>query len=245
MGLIIPIGKEVIRLSCEQFQQWKERWLQQFPRNVPFNFHINLNLSVRQFSDPDLLSNLDQILNASGLSGHNLTLEVTETALLDNDNLATHLFKALAARHIQIALDDFGTGYCSLSYLQRFKAQTLKIDRVFVSKLLDDPGTEAIVGAIVTLAHHLGMCVVAEGIEIPEQAERLLALGVDLGQGFLFGKPLPPSGASALLFDWGQRLVSNPDTPFSAYHTLSCYAKEVEPLEIPTLQRIYGLRAEP
>ncbi|WP_353259942.1 EAL domain-containing response regulator [Prochlorothrix hollandica] len=199
-GLIVTLGTQVLQLACQQLQTWKERWTTQGVKTECFDLRINVNLSVRQFTDRELLHNLDQILYTARLDSHHVVLEITESALIDHDAWARTLFDAFKSRQIQVAIDDFGTGYSSLSYLQRFATNILKIDRSFITKLPDDSDTGAIVKAIITLAHHLGMTVVAEGIETPEQVQHLRALGCDRGQGYWFSRPLSSEAATQLVF---------------------------------------------
>jgi diguanylate cyclase (GGDEF)-like protein len=200
-GLIIPLGLWVLEQSCRQLKYWQD---QAKERGEIFDISISVNLSVKQFSQPGLIEHIDQILENFGLESENLKLEITESAIMDNPELATQLFEQLKSRKIQLSLDDFGTGYSSLSYLHRFPLDILKIDRSFVSSLDSMKKNLEVVQAILNLAHHLGMSVVAEGIETPEQLSLLRLLGCELGQGYLFAKPLDAEATETLLLSHPQ-----------------------------------------
>ncbi len=191
-GLIVPIGIWVLREACQTMQSWVEK----FPE---FKLHISVNLSVKQFRQPNLIEALDQILAETKLNSEYLKLEITETAIMDNAESANRLLKQLRARKIKLSLDDFGTGYSSLSYLHRFHLDTLKIDRSFISDISDDRESLEIVEAIVTLAHQLKMDVVAEGVETLMHFNQLRTLGIEFGQGYFFAKPLDAESAEALI----------------------------------------------
>lgn len=212
-GLIIPIDLWILQEACRQTRAWQTQF---FGKNsflpsavnagsasgqVPWK--VSVNLSVKQFSQPNLLEEIDRILLETGLSGQSLKLEITETAIMDNADSALRLLQALKQRGIELAIDDFGTGYSSLSYLHRFPVDTLKIDQLFVSgldpnfsrsgktiKAQDFEHNLRIVRSAVNLAHELNMDVVAEGIETPVMQEQLMALGCDYAQGYLLGRPL-------------------------------------------------------
>ena len=187
-GLIIPIGKLVLRRACEQLQQWQQLSARPLVMSV--------NLSVRQFAHPYLLEDVVEVLEVTGISPAQLKLEITESALMENAADAIGLIQQLRDLQIQISIDDFGTGYSSLSYLNQFPVDTLKIDRSFINDIEQNP---EIVQAIITLGHALGMDIVAEGIELETQAQYLQSLGCDYGQGYWLGKPLAPIQSQALL----------------------------------------------
>jgi diguanylate cyclase (GGDEF)-like protein/PAS domain S-box-containing protein len=190
--LILPLGQWVLREACLQLRQWHDL----FPS---LNYlTMNVNLSSLQLAAPNLVEQIDQILLESGLDVSCLKLEITESALMENA-AATEVLEELRARKIHLCVDDFGTGYSSLSYLQSLPVSTLKIDRSFVSRLGADRENSEIVRAIVMLAHHLKMDVVAEGVETEEQLLQLVSLECDCGQGFFFSKPLDEEAAEALL----------------------------------------------
>jgi diguanylate cyclase (GGDEF)-like protein/PAS domain S-box-containing protein len=192
-GLIIPIGQWVLRVACQQMQEWRER----LPVGRPLT--MSVNLSGRQFSQPDLTEQIATILRETGLPSSCLKLEITESMVMENIDTAIGMLTQLRALGVELAIDDFGTGYSSLSYLHRFPINTLKIDRSFVSRMLDNNENEEIVRTIVTLARSLEMNVVAEGVETTGQLEQLRSLECDFGQGYLFAKPLPTAEAFQLL----------------------------------------------
>jgi diguanylate cyclase (GGDEF)-like protein len=183
-GLIIPIGYWVFREACRQLRDWQRHPRLQAP------MYICINLSVKQFSQPDLIDQIDQILAETGLEGRYLKLEITESAIMKNSDSAAEMLKQFSDRNIQISIDDFGTGYSSLSYLHQFPVDTLKVDRSFIQAMAETHKTPAIVQAIITLAKNLGMDVVAEGIETAEQQQRLRQLDCQYGQGYLFSRPV-------------------------------------------------------
>jgi diguanylate cyclase (GGDEF)-like protein/PAS domain S-box-containing protein len=199
-GLIVPLGRWILRTACHQIRHWQ----QLFPCNPPLS--VSVNLSVKQFSQPDLIEYIDQVLEESHLDGSSLKLEITESVLIENSESVTAMLVELRTRNIHLCIDDFGTGYSSLSYLHRFPTNTLKIDRSFVSRMgvkFDiskgeiDP-TE-IVRSIVTLSHNLGMDVVAEGVEEVSQLNLLKGLKCEYAQGYFFSKPIDSETAAVLI----------------------------------------------
>lgn len=193
-GLIVPIGAWVIAEACNQLRSWNHRQTTG-PRGS-----VEVNLSARQIDDPRILPTVEQILSTTGLPPELLTLEITESALMEDAASALHVLRALKDIGVLLAVDDFGTGYSALSYLQRFPLDLLKVDRSFVVGLGSETGGSEIVSAIVDLGHALGLKVVAEGVETTAQLEVLRSLGCDLAQGFLFSRPLP---ASEIVTDFG------------------------------------------
>ncbi|MBD1898407.1 EAL domain-containing protein [Trichocoleus sp. DQ-A3] len=191
-GLIIPLGAWVLREACRQMRLWQ----QEFPDLAPLT--ISVNLSGRQFSKPNLVEQIQQILQETELPAPSLKLEITESVVMENAAAATASLEQLSNSGIQLSIDDFGTGYSSLSYLHRFPLNTLKIDRSFVSRM-DAGENSEIVKTIVTLAHHLGLDVIAEGVETAAQMEQLRSLRCEAGQGFFFSKPLDSESARALI----------------------------------------------
>ena len=191
-GLIIPIGQWVLEVACAQAQKWRE----EFPDFPPF---ISVNLSGRQFSQQDLVQQIDRILIETGLERSALKLELTESVVMDDVEASIDVLLQLKSLQLQLGIDDFGTGYSSLSYLHRFPIDTLKVDRSFVMEMESPSGTAELVKTIIALGHNLGMNVVAEGIETESQAQRLQALQCEYGQGYLFAKPLPTQAAEDLL----------------------------------------------
>jgi diguanylate cyclase (GGDEF)-like protein/PAS domain S-box-containing protein len=193
-GLIMPIGRWVLREACRQMRVWQDRY------PAFGDLTVSVNLSGRQFAQPNLVGEIDQALKETGLDPHRLRIEITESVVMENAVSAMAMIDQLRALEVKIDVDDFGTGYSSLSYLQRFDIDNLKIDRSFVSNI-DGPGGEnaEIVRTIVTLAHHLGMDAVAEGVETADQVALLKELGCLKVQGFLFSKPLTAAEADQLL----------------------------------------------
>ena len=192
-GLILPIGRWVLQTACEQVRDWKRR----LP--AAESLVISVNLSARQFARADLTVDTAAILDHSGLDPASLELEITESVVMDQSEASIERLRSLRALGVRLVLDDFGTGYSSLSYLRRLPLDTIKIDRSFITELEVDDADVPIVGAVIDLAHGLGIDVVAEGIETPAQLEVLRRLGCDRGQGYYFARPLPAAGMEALL----------------------------------------------
>ena len=184
-GLIIGIGRWVMEQACSQLRVWHE---------VPElrSMRLAVNVSARQFRDPNFCDDVKRIVQEHGVNPRALEIEITEGTLMNDTRLARALLTELKSFGIHVALDDFGTGYSALGYLRQFPFDTLKIDRSFVSDLLEDAGCAAITGAIVAMALRLDLSVVAEGIETQSQMDHLRKLGCDTGQGFLFSRPVPP-----------------------------------------------------
>ncbi|HUY65808.1 MAG TPA: EAL domain-containing protein [Acidimicrobiales bacterium] len=190
-GLIIPIGAWVLEQACHQLRDW------QFLGEAGRSGSIEVNLSARQIDDPFIVSTVEAILSRTGLPAELLTLEITESALMRDASSAMGVLRALKDLGVMLAIDDFGTGYSSLSYLRRFPLDILKVDRSFVEELGVSAESEQIVLAVINLAHALGLSVVAEGVETPEQLEVLASFDCDLAQGYLFSKPLPAAEIAA------------------------------------------------
>lgn len=184
-GLITAIGYWVLSESCHQLRTWQKQDL------IDPNLFVSVNLSVKQFAQPNLLEQIDQVLVHSQLNPDCLKLEITESAIMDNHQDVATILKELRKRHILISIDDFGTGYSSLSYLHSFPVDTLKIDKSFVQRLNLESENIGLIPVIISLAKTMNMNVVAEGIELPEQLEILRELNCGLGQGYFFAKPLP------------------------------------------------------
>jgi diguanylate cyclase (GGDEF)-like protein len=192
-GLIGAIDFWVLEEACYQLRAWQD----QFP--IAKTLTVNVNLSGRQFTKPDLTSQIEQILKKANLSNTNLKIEITESILIEKTSLASQILNELKERNIQICIDDFGTGYSSLSYLHRFPIHTLKIDRSFISRLTHSPEDDEIVKAIIVLGINLGLNVVAEGVETSEQLDFLKIHNCDAGQGYYFFKALKAEDISAFL----------------------------------------------
>ena len=183
--LIVAIGRVILEKACRQAQLWRQRWPEQ-------NLVMSVNLSPRQFLDPNLLNGISQVLRSSGLEPCALELEITESSVMDRSETSLGVLQQLRALGVRVVLDDFGTGYSSLAYLRQLPLDTIKVDRSFVTDLdVRDPNV-GIIRAVVSLAHGLGITVVAEGIETEEQARRLRELGCDMGQGFAWAHPADP-----------------------------------------------------
>ncbi len=192
-GLIVPLGLWVLQQACQQLGKWQDAHL------VDDQLSVNVNLSARQFSQPDLIPSIDEILQQIPLASNYLKLEITESAILDNQKKAQNLLEQLRDRQIQLCLDDFGTGYSSLSYLHCFPVNTLKIDKSFIQRLDGTEQSLGLVPVILNIAQKMNMTVVAEGIETATQLEQLQGLGCPFGQGYLFSKPIPAHQATELL----------------------------------------------
>lgn len=193
-GQILPIGTWVLREACRQTFAWQK----QFPEQTLI---VSVNLSAKQFGQPDLIEQIRAILNETGLAGNRLKLEITESVVMENAERAIAMLRQLRELGLQISIDDFGTGYSSFSYLRRFPLDTLKIDRCFITRMNAEVEDREIVRSIVSLAHNLGMKVVAEGAENPEQVYQLLGLGCEYAQGYFFSRPVAPDEFEKLLAD--------------------------------------------
>ncbi len=194
-GAIVPIGKWVLRAACHQMSQWQK----QFPFHPPLS--ISVNISAKQFSEPDLNHQISQVLQETGLDASSLKLELTESILMENAESTVAILQQIKAMKVQLYMDDFGTGYSSLSYLHRFPIERLKIDRSFIDLMELEGETPAIVQAIITLAHNLGMNVTAEGIEKVEQLQKLKKLGCEYGQGYFFSRPVEAVTVETFFFN--------------------------------------------
>ena len=181
-GLIGEMTMRLLRQACQDARAWEP------------GMSLALNISPMQLRDPLLPDRLLAILEETGFAPERLEVEVTEDALVDDFEAAKRILNALKARGVQIALDDFGTGYSSLHHLRELPFDTLKIDRSFIMSMSESEESRKIVDAIIGLGHSLGLITVAEGIENAESADRLLALGCEMGQGFLYGRPAAEVG---------------------------------------------------
>jgi len=190
--LIVPLGAVVLEKACRQARFWREAW-------PDGHLVMSVNLSPRQFADPGLVASIAEVLLQTGLEPAALELEITETTVMDQSEVGVRALADLRALGVRIVLDDFGTGYSSLAYLRDLPLDTIKVDRSFMTKLDDTDPNVAIVQAVLSLAHGLGITVVAEGIETARQAARLRELGCDLGQGYLWSRPLAGADAGAFL----------------------------------------------
>lgn len=192
-GMIIPLGAWILRQACVQLQDWQAK----FPCAPPLS--MNVNVSVKQLADAQLVASVERILAKTGILPETLKLEITESSLIPEIDSVREVLSRLQALRIGLKLDDFGTGYSSLSYLRTLHFDSLKIDRSFVKRLDSDAESRAIVESILNLARGLHMTVVAEGVETENQRARLLDLGCEIGQGFLFSKPVEAESAARML----------------------------------------------
>ncbi|WOD37717.1 EAL domain-containing protein [Nodosilinea sp. E11] len=195
-GLITLLDLWTLNEACRQLSQWRDRFAHS--RQLA----LNVNLSGKQFVRPDLIQQIDAALARNGIQGQHLKIEITESVLIQNAQLAIDLLKQLRQRHIQVCMDDFGTGYSSLSYLHRFPIDILKIDKSFITNLHSPnpcPGDYEIVKAILSLATSLNLSVVAEGIETVEQMRYLQMNHCQGGQGYYFSKPMAVAAATEFI----------------------------------------------
>ena len=191
-GLIVPLGKWLLKEACQQLRSWQIK----YPQHS--SLKISVNLSGKQLRELSLIDTIDDILQETGLQGKFLKLEITESLLMENLEVVTNTLLSLRERKIQLSIDDFGTGYSSLSYLHRFPVDTIKIDRSFINEIKSERDN-SIVKTIVTLAHMLNMDVIAEGIENSSQMSQLKLLKCEHGQGYFFAKPLSKEEAEKLI----------------------------------------------
>ena len=189
-GLIVAIDQWCLQTACEQMRQWQQRW----PHLPPLT--ISVNLSSQHFSQPNLVKQIQTCLETADVAPDRLKLEITESVLMGNTELATAILTKLQHLGLQVSMDDFGTGYSSLNYLHQFKFNTVKVDQSFIALLEASTEKMAIVQAIITLAHALGMNVVAEGVETSAQHDLLVAMHCEYGQGYLFDRPLTSDDAT-------------------------------------------------
>ncbi|HEY9735527.1 MAG TPA: EAL domain-containing protein [Trichocoleus sp.] len=199
-GLISPLGWWVINQACNQLHRWQTQ-----PQLA--SVVVNVNLSAIQLKQADLIEQLQRILETTQISQDQLKLEITESCILETFTLEAQRLKQLKNLGIRLCIDDFGTGYSSLSRLHEFSIDTLKIDRSFVERL--SSGSNETVQMIVSLAHSMGVDVVAEGIETQTELEALQALGCEFGQGYLFARPMPAEEVER----WLQRYQPGPAAP--------------------------------
>jgi diguanylate cyclase (GGDEF)-like protein len=189
-SLIVPIGRWVLETACRQVAEWHSRG---------YGLGVAVNVSGRQLDDDGLVEHVAGVLAETGLDPHALTLEITETALMQDAAMATRRLNELKALGVRLAIDDFGTGYSSLAYLRQFPLDTLKIDRSFVSGIDSSAECRALIRTLVQLARALGLDTLGEGIEEHSQLHHLQREECDYGQGFLFARPSEPEGIEQFL----------------------------------------------
>jgi diguanylate cyclase (GGDEF)-like protein/PAS domain S-box-containing protein len=192
-GLVVPLGRWVMHEACQQLRAWQLR----LPARSTLT--MSINLSVRQLMHEQIIDEVRESIEDAGLDPSTVTLEITETTLMHDTEMTRDRLAELRNIGVSLAVDDFGTGYSSLQYVQRFPIDVIKIDRSFVTGLGTNPGDGAVVQSMIELSQRLGVHTVAEGIDRPEQVTLLQSLGADLGQGYLFSKPVSADQISALL----------------------------------------------
>jgi EAL domain-containing protein (putative c-di-GMP-specific phosphodiesterase class I) len=188
-GLIAPLGRWVLEQATAQVAAWRRRG---------HNIYASVNVSAVQLQADDIVNEILGVVDTAGLDRDAIVLELTESALINDFNLATQRIDALREAGLRVAIDDFGTGYATLTYADRFAADILKIDQSFVSRL-EDHDESPIVSTVLSIADSMGADTVAEGIEVPDQHTRLLAMGCSLGQGYYFTRPAPAAVISQQL----------------------------------------------
>jgi EAL domain-containing protein (putative c-di-GMP-specific phosphodiesterase class I) len=191
-GLVVPLGRWVLREACRQTKKWQDQ-------NGGETFAVSVNLSVREFAQPDLVKAVASILQETGLEPQALRIEITESAIIGQKHPAIETVEQLRALGVGIHLDDFGTGYSALSYLHRLPLDAVKVDRAFTSSIDQEERPLHVVKAIISLAHAIGLEVVAEGVTNERQLELLRGMGCDLAQGFFFSRPCNNEEMTALL----------------------------------------------
>jgi len=199
-GLIIAIGEKVLDRACYATQQWRKNGL--------FTGRVAVNLAARQFAQTDLIQRIDHILECTQLPLANLELEITESTVIENPELAITTMQKLADKGIHLALDDFGTGYSSLSYLKRFPIHTLKIDKAFIDDLTAEKNERHMVASIISIAHSMELSVVAEGVEEKEQLDALKELNCETIQGFYFSRPLSEQDFTSYLLKHNEEKIT-------------------------------------
>jgi EAL domain-containing protein (putative c-di-GMP-specific phosphodiesterase class I) len=182
-GLIIPMNRKLLREACEHLRSWQS----EFPSTPPLT--MSVNLTSREFAQPDLASEIRKSLEETGVDPICLQLEIIETIAMGDAEKSGYVLAQLKALGVRLSIDDFGTGYSSLSRLRRIPVDTLKIDRAFISNMDSDPESREIVRIIIMLAHNLGLKVVAEGTETEEHINLLKQLNCEMVQGYFFSRP--------------------------------------------------------
>lgn len=226
-GLIIPIGRWVLKKACRDLRRWDEQVKTKFP------LFMSVNISSKQFLRPSLIDDIKAILDETGLSPDKLKLEITETALMEDVHETIPLIQRLKDFGVQIVIDDFGTGYSSMSYLQQLPIDTLKVDQSFISRIENksDNENKNIVETIITLANKLDLKVVAEGVETNKQHSVLSQMNCHLAQGYLFSRPLKKEKMDELIQKIEQFSKAEPNKRYSLkdllLHSATSLKKEV------------------
>lgn len=190
-GMIVPIGKWVLKTACLQLKEWSDQGYH--------DINMAVNLSARQFKDQDFVKMVYDIIEETGVNPKRLELEITETVALEDLEYTIHTIKELKNIGIRFSLDDFGTGYSSMSYLRRLPISSLKIDKSFLDTVTEEDGDQKIIQAIICLANNLNLHVIAEGVERSEQEQFLQESSCNMAQGFLYSKPVPKEMAAEFL----------------------------------------------
>jgi EAL domain-containing protein (putative c-di-GMP-specific phosphodiesterase class I) len=208
-SLIIPIGHWVLEAACAQLAEWAQR---------PDRCHLSIavNVSVRQFRNPEFVDEVTALVRQAGIAPGRLKLELTESLLADDQDATIARMRSLKQMGVGLAVDDFGIGYSSLSYLKRLPLDELKIDRAFVIDILQDGKDAAIAGTIIALARSLGLEVIAEGVETEAQRQFLARQGCERYQGYLYSRPLPPAQLEAFIEGAGRSGVTPEPSPVAS-----------------------------
>lgn len=223
-GAIVPIGLWVFREACSRLVRWREV----YPA-IAGHLMMSVNLSMRQLRERDLVDQLRLILNETGALPEELKLEITESTVMENPAETERILSNLKALGVHLWVDDFGTGYSSLSYLQQFPIDGLKIDRAFVSPVAEDLSSQQIATSIIELGHNLGLEVVAEGVETPEQLAFLKTSGCDLAQGRHFARAVDEDKAELIVQEWSLALLEPAEAPDTVQEHMAVTPEMIKP----------------
>ncbi len=201
-GLIVPIGRWVLENACRHLREWKNH----HPERSGFS--VSVNVSKRQIMEPGFISDVDRIMRENHLSGNDLAIEITESVVAETPQAVAPILAELQNMGIPLHMDDFGTGESSLSCLHHFPIRVLKIDRQFISNMQESQDYAAVVNAIIALAHHMGMQVIAEGVESLEQVNQVMQMNCDYCQGYYFSRPLSAEAVEEFIVSYGSRKMS-------------------------------------